>query len=60
MLLASELERDALSAPRWRSVRGATFVHDVAAVAMGALLAGHVAAALLHPQLLRAMVTGVR
>lgn len=37
---------------------GATFVHDVAAVATGALLAGHVAAALLHPQLLRAMVTG--
>ncbi len=37
---------------------GATFVHDVFAVALTALIAAHVVMALTHPQALRSMVTG--
>jgi formate dehydrogenase subunit gamma len=40
----------------WRT--GATFVHDVLAAAIFAVVAGHVLFALTHPQALRAMVTG--
>jgi formate dehydrogenase subunit gamma len=40
----------------WRT--GATFVHDVLAAAIFAVVTGHVLFALTHPQALRSMVTG--
>lgn len=40
----------------WRT--GATFVHDWLALALVAVLAGHVAMVLAHPESLRGMVTG--
>ena len=40
----------------WRT--GATFVHDVGAFAIVAVIVGHVAMALAHPEALRSMFTG--